>query len=115
MIVFVFRYLDLFWNFLSIYNWIMKLIFIASSVSIVTIMRFGKPHKVCCEQLISPPPRPSRRSRRRHPSQDTYNKDDDAFPYWYLIIPAALLGIAVNQALHQCAPAGTPQTDRVAG
>jgi len=73
VIVFIFRYLDLFWNFLSIYNWIMKLIFIASSVSIVYIMRFGKPHK------------------------DTYSKDDDAFPYMYLIIPAALLGVAVNQ------------------
>ena len=46
VIVFVFRYLDLFWNFLSIYNWIMKLIFIASSVGIVSIIRFGKPHKV---------------------------------------------------------------------
>jgi len=73
VIVFCFRYLDLFWNFLSIYNWVMKIIFIVSSVSIVCVIRFGKPHK------------------------DTYNKEDDAFPYLYLIVPAALLGIAVNQ------------------
>merc|ERR1719442_250081 len=73
VIVFCFRYLDLFWNFLSIYNWVMKIIFIVCSLSIVYIMRFGKPHK------------------------DTYNKEDDAFPYQYLIIPAALLGAAVNQ------------------
>ena len=71
--VFVARYLDLFWNFLSIYNWIMKVIFIACSVGIVCIIRFGVPHK------------------------DTYNKEDDAFPQQYLVIPALLLGISVNQ------------------
>ena len=63
VIVFCARYLDLFWNFLSAYNWIMKVIFISSSVGIVYIMRYGKPHK------------------------DTYDKDDDAFPYMYLIVP----------------------------
>ena len=73
VIVFCARYLDLFWNFLSAYNWIMKVIFISSSVGIVYIMRYGKPHK------------------------DTYDKDDDAFPYMYLIVPSALLGIAINQ------------------
>ena len=35
-------YLDLFWNFLSAYNWIMKVII--SSVGIVYIMRY-EPHK----------------------------------------------------------------------
>ena len=74
VIVFMFRYLDLFWNFLSAYNWIMKCIFIISSLSIVYIMRFGKPHK------------------------DSYDQEDDAFPHIYLIVPSALLGLAVNQA-----------------
>ena len=73
VIVFVARYLDLFWNFLSIYNWVMKVIFITASLSIVYIIRFGVPHK------------------------DTYNKEDDAFPTQYLLIPTLLLGVAVNQ------------------
>ena len=73
VIVFVARYLDLFWNFLSIYNWVMKIIFITASLSIVYIIRFGVPHK------------------------DSYNKEDDAFPTQYLLIPTLLLGIAVNQ------------------
>ena len=71
--VFCARYLDLFWNWLSYYNVIMKIIFIISSIAIVYTIRFGVPHK------------------------DTYNAEDDAFPYLYLIVPAALLGIAINQ------------------
>jgi ER lumen protein retaining receptor len=51
----------------------MKVIFITASLSIVYIIRFGVPHK------------------------DTYDKEDDAFPSQYLIIPTLLLGIAVNQ------------------
>ena len=73
VMVFVARYLDLFWNWLSYYNVVMKIIFIASSVAIVYVIRFGVPHK------------------------DTYNAEDDAFPYMYLIVPAALLGVAINQ------------------
>lgn len=72
VMVFVARYLDLFWNFLSLYNWIMKCIFICSSAGIVYIMRFGVPHK------------------------ETYNKEDDAFPHAYLVVPAAILGMAIN-------------------
>ena len=72
-IVFCARYLDLFWNYISYYNVMMKIIFIVSSVAIVYIIRFGIPHK------------------------DTYNAEDDAFPYLYLIVPAALLGVAINQ------------------
>lgn len=51
----------------------MKVIFITASLSIVYIIRFGVPHK------------------------DTYNKEDDAFPTQYLLIPTLLLGVAVNQ------------------
>ena len=71
--VFCARYLDLFWNWLSYYNVVMKIIFIVSSVAIVYIIRFGVPHK------------------------DTYNAEDDTFPYLYLIVPAALLGVTINQ------------------
>lgn len=51
----------------------MKVIFITCSMLIVYTMRMGVPHK------------------------DTYNKEDDAFPYAYLIAPAAILGVLVNQ------------------
>ena len=73
VMVFVARYLDLFWNWLSYYNVIMKIIFIISSIAIVYTIRFGVPHK------------------------DTYNAEDDTFPYLYLIVPAAVLGVAINQ------------------
>uniref|UniRef100_A0A7S0J8Z3 ER lumen protein-retaining receptor n=1 Tax=Calcidiscus leptoporus TaxID=127549 RepID=A0A7S0J8Z3_9EUKA len=73
VMVFLARYLDIFWNTLSVYNSVMKVIFIVSSVAIVYIIRFGNPHK------------------------NTYDKEDDGFPHMYLVLPAALLGIAVNQ------------------
>ena len=31
------------------------------------------------------------------PHKDTYNAEDDTFPYLYLIVPAALLGVTINQ------------------
>jgi len=73
VIVFLARYLDLFWNNLSLYNSIMKVIFILFSIAIVYVIRYGTPHK------------------------DTYDKEDDGFPHYYLVVPAALLGICVNQ------------------
>jgi len=73
VLVFCARYTDLFWSWGSYYNVIMKLIFIGSSVAIVYTIRYGVPHK------------------------DTYNQEDDVFPSRYLIVPAALLGVAVNQ------------------
>ena len=51
----------------------MKVIFITASLSIVYVMRFGLPHR------------------------ETYNKEDDAFPTQYILVPALLLGITVNQ------------------
>merc|ERR1712061_838367 len=42
-IVFIFRYLDLFWSFVSVYNTIMKITFITSTVYLVYIMRFKPP------------------------------------------------------------------------
>ncbi|KAL1530229.1 hypothetical protein AB1Y20_001144 [Prymnesium parvum] len=72
-VVFVTRYIDLFWNFQSMYNWILKVLFIGSSVTIVYILRFGKPQVA------------------------TYNAELDAFPVQYLLGPCALLGLLINQ------------------
>jgi ER lumen protein retaining receptor len=72
-VVFLTRYIDIFWNFSSMYNWVLKIVFIASSCSIVYMMRFGAPQKA------------------------TYNAELDAFPTQYLIGPCALLGVLVNQ------------------
>jgi hypothetical protein len=37
--VFVTRYLDLFWSYISLYNTLMKIFFIASSVYVLFLMR----------------------------------------------------------------------------
>ena len=44
-IVFCSRYIDLFWNFSSMYNWFLKVIFIGCSGAIVYFMRFGPPQR----------------------------------------------------------------------
>jgi len=60
-IVFIFRYLDLFTDFISVYNTFMKVVFIASSLAIVWCMRF---HPVV------------RRS---------YDRELDTFRYFFLV------------------------------
>jgi len=60
-IVFIARYLDLFTDFISVYNTIMKVVFIASSLAIVWCMRF---HPVV------------RRS---------YDRELDTFRYFFLV------------------------------
>ncbi|XP_022138865.1 ER lumen protein-retaining receptor-like [Momordica charantia] len=71
-LVFLTRYLDIFGRFVSVYNTIMKLIFLASSLSIVWYMRR---HKVV------------RRS---------YDKDQDTFCYQFLVLPCLLLALVIN-------------------
>lgn len=71
-IVFATRYLDLFTTFISIYNTILKLIFLGSSFSIVWYMRH---HKIV------------RRS---------YDKQHDTFRHLFLIIPCLLLALVIN-------------------
>ena len=46
-----------------------QVIFITASISIVYIIRFGVPHK------------------------DTYNKEDDAFPSQYAVLPSRVLAV----------------------
>ena len=72
-VVFCSRYVDLFWNFSSMYNWFLKVLFIGCSSAIVYFMRFGAPQ------------------------QATYNPDLDAFPVQYLLGPCALAGMLINQ------------------
>jgi len=68
--VFLFRYLDLFWNFVSIYNTLMKVFFIVSSCYIVFLMRVKF--------------RPT-----NDPSIDTFRLE-------FIVGPAALLALIIN-------------------
>lgn len=68
VLVFITRYgIDLFTTFHSVYNTVMKIFFIASSISIVHLMRTKY--------------------------RSTYDSENDTFPLYILIIPSALLGI----------------------
>jgi len=66
-IVFICRYLDLFWSFISIYNTVMKITFITLTLYLVYLMRF-KP-----------------------PVSQTYDRNTDGFAYEKYLIPPCLL------------------------
>ncbi|KAK9811912.1 hypothetical protein WJX72_012306 [[Myrmecia] bisecta] len=72
-LVFITRYLDLFYRYISLYNTVMKIVFLASSFMIIYYMRF---HRVV---------------------KTTYDKDQDTFRYIFLIAPCAVLALAINQ------------------
>lgn len=72
-IVFLTRYLDLFTEFISVYNTTMKVVFIASSVAIVWYMRFD-------------------RAIRR-----SYDRDLDTFRHYFLVGACFLLALLVNE------------------
>ncbi|XP_042505202.1 ER lumen protein-retaining receptor-like isoform X1 [Macadamia integrifolia] len=74
VIVFLARYLDLFTKYFSLYNTIMKLVFIGISISIVWYMRY---HKVV---------------------KQTYSKDQDTFRHYFLLLPCFLLAVVVHRA-----------------
>lgn len=68
--VFIFRYLDLCWSYISIYNTVMKLIFITTTLYLIYLMR------------VKPP------------VAATYTRDNDSFKYEvYVLGPCFLLGI----------------------
>lgn len=71
-LVFVTRYLDLFYSFISLYNTVMKLIFIGTSIGIMWLIR---KHKVVSQ---------------------TYDKDQDTFRALFLIVPCLVLALIVN-------------------
>lgn len=66
-LLFVCRYLDLFWNHISLYNSLMKIFFLTSSFSIVYLMRTKYAH--------------------------SYDKEHDTFRVIFLIVPAFLLAL----------------------
>ncbi|KAI4297610.1 hypothetical protein L6164_037494 [Bauhinia variegata] len=72
-IVFVTRYLDIFTDYISLYNTVMKLIFLGSSFSIVWYMRH---HKIVCR---------------------SYDKDQDTFRHYILAVPCLLLALLINE------------------
>ncbi|GBF89183.1 hypothetical protein Rsub_01900 [Raphidocelis subcapitata] len=67
--VFVTRYLDLFTNFVSLYNTVMKMVFLGTSGAIVYFMRGHRAIRL------------------------TYDKDQDTFRYQFLVIPCAVLAV----------------------
>lgn len=71
-LVFVCRYLDLFYSFISWYNTIMKVVFLVTSASIIYLMRGHKVIKL------------------------TYDREQDTFRYIFLLAPCLLLACFVN-------------------
>ncbi|XP_031493725.1 ER lumen protein-retaining receptor A-like [Nymphaea colorata] len=71
--VFITRYLDLFTDFISLYNAVMKVVFIVSSLAIVWCMR-------------------------AHPIvRRTYDKDQDTFRHYFLVAASFLLALLVHE------------------
>mmetsp|Transcript_22357 Transcript_22357/g.26924 ORF Transcript_22357/g.26924 Transcript_22357/m.26924 type:complete len:216 (-) Transcript_22357:460-1107(-) len=71
-LVFLTRYLDLLFSFISVYNTVMKVIFISTAFTIIWYMRR---HKVVSQ---------------------TYDKDNDTFRYIFLVGPCAVLALLIN-------------------
>ncbi|OUM70231.1 hypothetical protein PIROE2DRAFT_65753 [Piromyces sp. E2] len=70
VVVFCTRYLDLFTRFVSIYNTVMKIFFISSSIYIVYLMKFKL--------------------------QATWQPSLDIFKVEFLVIPSAILALIIN-------------------
>ena len=72
LLIFVCRYLDLFWNFWSLYNWIMKILFILLTLSIILTIK--------CKATVC----------------KTYKADNDGFWIALLIIPCFIAALIWN-------------------
>jgi ER lumen protein retaining receptor len=73
LLVFVTRYLDLFFNFFSIYNSVMKVLYIVSTASIVYTIRFKEPIK------------------------STYEKSQDTFLHWkFAVAPCFAIALITH-------------------
>ncbi|KAL8007321.1 putative ER lumen protein retaining receptor [Plasmopara halstedii] len=73
-LVFITRYVDLFFHFVSFYNTIMKLLFLLFSGAIVYVIRFKEPFR------------------------STYDKSHDAFLHLkFAVLPCALLALIFNE------------------
>jgi len=72
VVIFCCRYADIFWNFWSIYNWVLKVFFIASSITIAYWMKY------------------------KSPINKSYDQRLDDFQVWILIIPCFILSLFFN-------------------
>lgn len=73
LIVFLTRYLDLFTTFYSLYNTVMKILYISSTAFIIYMVRGTEPFKT------------------------TYERAQDSFlHYQFAVVPALVLGIITN-------------------
>ncbi|MEW5302918.1 MAG: hypothetical protein WDW36_005655 [Sanguina aurantia] len=72
LLIFICRYLDLFTNFISLYNTVMKTVFLSSTFAIIYLMRS---HKVI---------------------KQTYDKEQDTFRTQFLIAPCAVLALFLH-------------------
>lgn len=73
VMVFFTRYLDIFTRYVSLYNTIMKLVFIGTSIGIVWYMKY---HKVV---------------------KQTYNKNEDTFRHYILVLPCFVLALLFHR------------------
>lgn len=74
LLVFVTRYMDIFWNFSSLYNTLFKLFYLCASASIVYTIRYTQPYR------------------------STYQSDRDTFLHWkFAVAPAAVLALLWNE------------------
>jgi ER lumen protein retaining receptor len=72
ILVFIARYLDLFFNYISFYNFSFKLLYIGCTAAIIYLIKFQTPIK------------------------DTYDKSLDTFPHWKLaFVPSLLIGSVI--------------------
>ncbi|GAB2221799.1 hypothetical protein Drorol1_Dr00012987 [Drosera rotundifolia] len=76
VIVFATRYIDLFTRYISLYNTLMKLVFLGSSLAIVWYMRY---HKVV---------------------KQTYNKEEDTFRHYFLVLPCFVLALLIHNSFN---------------
>jgi len=74
-VVFITRYIDLFTAFHSLYNTVMKIVYIGISVSVVYMLRYKEPWRT------------------------SYDSVRDNFPHWkYLAAPCAVAALLINDA-----------------
>lgn len=71
-LVFACRYLDLFTNYISTYNTVMKIVFLTSSFTICYLCRF---HKVI---------------------KATYDREQDTFRHYFLVVPCLALSLLLH-------------------
>jgi ER lumen protein retaining receptor len=73
LLVFCTRYVDLFYSFYSVYNSIVKIVYIVATAVIIFRIKYSEPIK------------------------SLYNKSQDSFPHWkYAVAPCAILALLIH-------------------